>query len=141
VEFFIGQESLQNTGTRISMPFSVYIPESPGASVNVKSAFIEITGVTSADASQAINVELRKGSGAGFTGDGTNYTIDSIGTTTPFTILFNAKDPIAVDGNQGMADDIVQGATPYYYTLFLNGNGTAVSVFSAKLIITYSYSQ
>lgn len=141
VEFFILQETAQNTGTQIAKNFSIYIPESPGASVGIKSAFIEITGISS-DGTQAINVELKQrlteSDVAAFVPLGTSYAIDSTGTMTPFTILFDALKPSAGDGNQDMTN-ITSGASNYYYTLFLNGNGTAVSVFSAKLIITYSY--
>jgi len=140
VEFFIDQETAQNSGSRITKDFSVSIPESFGQALSVKSAFIEITGISS-DGVQAVNAELRRGLGASFTGTGTAYNIDSTGTTTPFTILFDSLNPNAADGNQSMAD-IVTGSPPAYnYTLFLNGNGVAISAFSAKLIITYSYAQ
>lgn len=144
VEFFINQETAPNSGgvsNRIAKDFSIYIPESPGEAISVKSAFIEITGISS-DGAQAVNVELKKGLGASFTDTGTVYNIDSTGTTTPFSILFNALDPSITDGNQGMADDITQGAATYPYTLFLaNANGVNVSAYSAKLVITYSYAQ
>lgn len=143
VEFFIGQETLQNAGgalNRIAKDFSIYIPESPDEEISVKSAFIEISGISS-DGAQAINAELRRGLGASFTGIGTSYNIDSVGTTTPFVILFDALNPNEAEGNESMAD-ITQGASGYDYTLFLsNAGGVSVSVYSAKLIITYSYSQ
>lgn len=68
---------------------------------------------------------------------GTNYTIDSTDTTTPFTILFDTLNPPG-SGQENMSD-ITTGSTNYDYTLFMNGNGATVSVFSAKLILTYSY--
>lgn len=140
VEFFIVQETARNLGILISKDFSVYLPESFGEALSVKSAFIEITGISDTGA-QSVNVELRRGLGAVFTGTGTAYDVDSTGTTTPFVILFDALNSNEAEGNQKMSN-IVTGSPPAYdYTLFLNGNGVAISAFSAKLIITYSYAQ
>ncbi|MBU4142095.1 hypothetical protein KKE99_04465, partial [Patescibacteria group bacterium] len=66
--------------------------------------------------------------------------LNSDSTTTPFTILFDTLAPIEGD-NENMTD-ITTGATPYDHTLFLKGDGiTDIWLFSAKLIITYSYAQ
>jgi len=137
VEFFIDQETAQNTGTQIAKNFSIYIPESPGTDISVKSAFIEITGITSDTPNQSINIELRRGPDQVYIPSGADYTIDSTRTTTPFTILFDALNPPGT-GQETMAN-ITSGAANYDYTLFLNGNGVPVSAFSAKLVITYSY--
>ncbi len=143
VELFILQETAQNAGgalNRIAKDFNIYFPESPGELISVKSAFIEIDGISS-DGAQAVNVELRRGLGASFIGTGTAYDIDSAGTTTPFTILFDALNPSLADGNESMVN-ITEGTANYPYTLFLaNASGINVSVYSAKLIITYSYAQ
>jgi len=137
VEVFIAQETDQNTGTRIGKNFSIYIPESPSSNISVKSAFVEISGVTSDTPNQTINVELRRELNQSYVPFGANYIIDSAGTTTPFVILFDALNPPGT-GQENM-NNITTGAANYEYTLFLNGNGVTVSVFSAKLIITYSY--
>lgn len=144
VEFFIGQEadSYKNLLDGMSKKyFTIILPENPGASIAIKNAFIEITGVSSTAISQTINVGLLRGNqtlGLGPTGE--NYTLNSDSTVTPVTILFDALGAPGV-GQEGMSN-ITTGATPYDYTLFLKGDGvTDIWLFSAKLIITYSYAQ
>lgn len=145
VEFFIGQEtdSYKNLlPDGISKKyFVITLPESPGAAITVKSAFIEITGVSSASATQTVNIGLLRGDQTSGTGPaGENYVFNSDSTTTPFTIIFNALNPSG--GGQESVANITTGVTPYDYTLFLKGDGvTDIWLFSAKLIITYSYAQ
>lgn len=137
VEFFINQETDQNTGARISKNFSVNIPESPLDSITVQSAFIEITGIASDTANQTINIELRRGLGQAYIPFGADYAIDSTGTTTSFVILFDALNPPGT-GQEDMKN-ITAGATTYNYTFFLNGTAIPTSLLSAKLILTYDY--
>lgn len=143
VEFFIGQEAdsyknLLPDGTSKKY-FTIKLPESPASAISVKSAFIEITGVTSAAISQTVNVGLLRGDQTLVSGPaGENYALNSDNTTTPFTILFNALNPSGT-GQESLAN-ITTGAMPYDYTLFLKGDGvTDIWLFSAKLVITYSY--
>ncbi|MCG2690981.1 IPT/TIG domain-containing protein, partial [Candidatus Parcubacteria bacterium] len=144
VEFFIAQEmdsyKTLTDGTSKKY-FIISLPESPSDNISVKSAFIEITGVTSAALSQTIKVGLLRGDQTSGLGPaGKTYELNSDSTTTPFTILFDTLAPIEGD-NENMTD-ITTGATPYDYTLFLKGDGiTDIWLFSAKLIITYSYAQ
>lgn len=137
VELLIAQETTQNTGTRVSKDFDVYIPESPLGDISIKSAFIEISGISDPALIQTVNVELRRGNGQVFTPAGADYVFSSSGTATPFTILFDALNPPG-SGQEDMSN-ITVGATNYEYTLFLNGAAVTISILSAKLIITYSY--
>jgi len=142
IELFIGQEedTYKNIpGGKSKKYFTITLPESPGTDISAKSAFIEIAGVSSSAGSQTVNAGLLRGDqtlGSGPAGE--NFLLDSSGTTTPFTILFDALNPPGI-GQESMAN-ITTGATPYDYTLFLTGDGTTdIWLFSAKLIITYSY--
>ena len=139
VEFFILQETNKNTGTMIKKKFDVTIPENNGVadSIQIKSAYIEVSGISSATVTQTINAGLLRGDQTAEIGPaGNNYLLNSTGTTTPFAILFDALSPGS--DNESM-NDITSGGT-YTYTLFLNGDGvTDVWLFSAKLIITYNY--
>jgi len=139
IEFFILQETNKNTGTMIKKKFDVTIPENNGIadSIQLKSAYIEISGISSATAEQTINAGLLRGDQTAEAGPtGNNYFLNSTGTTTPFTILFDALSP---GGDNENMDNITSGGT-YTYTLFLNGDGiTDVWLFSAKLVITYNY--
>lgn len=137
VELLIAQETTQNMGTRVSKDFDVYIPESPLGDISIKSAFIEISGISDPALIQTVNVELRRGNGQVFTPAGADYVFSSSGTATPFTILFDALNPPGT-GQEDMSN-ITVGATNYEYTLFLNGTVIPISIFSAKLVITYSY--
>ena len=139
IEFFILQETNKNTGTIIKKKFDITIPENNGISdsIQIKSAYIEISGISSATATQTINAGLLREDQTAEPGPtGNNYLLNSTGTTTPFAILFDALSPGS--DNESM-NDITSGGT-YTYTLFLNGDGvTDVWLFSAKLIITYNY--
>lgn len=139
IEFFILQEQKINTGDQIAKAFQVVIPENMGTinSIEPKSAYLEISGISGATTNQTINVGLlRKDQSTSHGPIGANYTFDSTGTTTPFTILFDALNPQGT-GQENMTD--ITTGDNYIYTLFLNGNGVDVSLFSAKLIITYNY--
>lgn len=139
IEFFILQEANKNTGVKIKKNFILTIPENTGIadSIQPKSAYIEISGISSATANQTINAGLLRGDQTAEIGPaGNNYFLDSTGTTTQFTILFDALTPGS--DNENMLD-ITSGGT-YEYTLFLNSDGiTDVSLFSAKLVLTYNY--
>jgi hypothetical protein len=139
IEFFILQEANKNTGTKIKKNFILTVPENTGiaGSIQPKSAYIEIGGVSSATGNQTINAGLLRGDQTAEIGPlGNNYVLDSTGTTTQFTILFNALFPGS--DNEDMFD-ITSGGN-YEYTLFLNGDGiTDISLFSAKLVLTYNY--
>jgi len=139
IEFFILQEANKNSGTKIKKNFILTVPENTGVinSIQPKSAYIEISGISSATGNQTINAGLLRGDQTAEAGPlGNNYFLDSTGTTTQFTILFDALSP-GLD-NEDMLD-ITSGGN-YEYTLFLNGDGiTDVSLFSAKLVLTYNY--
>ena len=139
IEFFILQETDKNTGTIIKKKLDITIPENNGVSdsIQIKSAYIEISGISSATATQTINVGLlREDQTAGPEPAGNNYLLNSTGTTTPFAILFDALSP---GGDNESMNNITSGGT-YTYTLFLNGDGvTDVWLFAAKLVITYNY--
>lgn len=139
IEFFILQETNKNTGTMIKKKFDIMVPENNGIadSIQIKSAYIEISGISSATATQTINTGLLRGDQTAETGPaGNNYLLNSTGTTTPFAILFDALSP---GGDNESMSNITSGGT-YTYTLFLNGDGiTDVWLFSAKLVITYNY--
>ena len=139
IEFFILQESNKNTGTKIKKQFNVTVPENTAItnSIQVKSAYIEISGISSATGNQTINAGLLRGDQTLQIGPvGNNYSLDSTGTTTQFTILFDVLSPGSDNEN---INDITSGGN-YNYTLFLNGDGvTDVCLFSSKLILTYNY--
>ena len=139
IEFFILQEANKNTGTKIKKNFSLTIPENTGVanSIQAKSAYIEIGGISSATGNQTINAGLLRGDQTAQVGPaGNNYTLDSTGTTTQFTILFDSLS--SGSDNEDMTN-ITSGGN-YEYTIFLNGDGAAdVSLFSAKLVLTYNY--
>ncbi|MBW6441226.1 hypothetical protein K0B03_04360, partial [Patescibacteria group bacterium] len=138
-EFFILQESVIHNTSPISKMFTLSIPENYhiANSIAPKSVFIEVSGISSNNATQTINIGILRGDqSAGPSPVGADYNFDASAVTTPFTILFDALNPIGV--GQEDASNITQG-DDYIYTLFLKGNGTDISLFSAKLILTYNY--
>lgn len=130
VEYFIGQDSAIETNAQISFPFFVDIPES---SIEIKSAAVEISGVSYNDAgNQIVNVDLQKDPDS--QGAGMDYTLGGSSKAKPFSLKYNAL-PVILSADFPGAKN---------YTLFLKGasetgNGT-FSVFSAKLVLTYNYS-
>ncbi|HBG81515.1 TPA: hypothetical protein DDW69_01600 [candidate division CPR2 bacterium] len=116
VESFIGQDATMRTsGTTVAMPFSVDIPES---NPTVKSAFFEITGVTKTPAVQLlIDVNI----------DGGNAKTLNLQSNndTHFKVLYDATAFLPIGGS---------------HTLNVKGTGADISLWSAKLILTYTYS-
>jgi hypothetical protein len=107
----------------------------------VKSAVLEIQGVSAAGA-QSLRAELKRvstpyGSDAG----AATYALDSSGTLTPFTVLFNALTPPAGCSDCETVADMTTGATTYSYTFYLKPTGADAYVLSTKLILTYTYVQ
>ncbi|MFA6096807.1 MAG: IPT/TIG domain-containing protein [Candidatus Paceibacterota bacterium] len=140
VEMFIAQEQGSVVETARSFNFSVTIPENPNNTVSLRSAMIELNGVSGASASdQTINVGFLRGNQpSGPAGD--NFTIESSSSgPTPFTILFDALN-VQGNGQENMQDLTTSGpAGSKNYTLFLKGTTTPTYVLNAKLILTYSY--
>lgn len=130
VEFFIGQDSAIETNAQISFPFSIDIPES---FVEIKSAVIEISGVSYNDEGrQTVNVDLEKDPDP--QGTGADYILAGTSKARPFALNYDASPVVLSEDFPGAKN----------YTLFLRGasetgNGT-FSLFSAKLILTYSHS-
>ncbi len=130
VEFFIGQDSAIEINAQISFPFSIDIPES---SIEIKSAIIEISGVSYNDAgNQIVNVDLEKDPDP--QGAGTDYTLAGNSKARNFALNYDGS-PIILSADFPGAKN---------YTLFLKGasetgNGT-FSVSSAKLVLTYNHS-
>ncbi|MBI5466116.1 MAG: IPT/TIG domain-containing protein, partial [Candidatus Kerfeldbacteria bacterium] len=140
IQHFIGQETAATTaGTLITYSPSIYIPESPASDIVIKSAIIEVNGV-SASGSQALKVELKRGTGAyGSDGGAASYTVDATDAITPFKILFDALNPPASCTDCQNMNDITTGANTYNYKFYLKPTVAGVSALSAKLILTYTY--
>jgi len=118
IEQFISQEStVKIAGSTSSMGFNIDIAET---SPIVKSAFIEIQGVSSPSAAQVIDVDV----------DGVGKISHSLDTSNNvnFRIIFDLNNYLSTK------------APPNNYILNIKPVTASVSVLSAKLILTYQYS-
>lgn len=145
VEKFISQETAASAGAVLTYNWSMYIPESPGTTISIKSAFIEIVGISD-DGTQTIKAEIKQG-----TLDGTSYNdggaaafaLDAVGAgALPFVIYFDVLNPTGSPPNCSACaglSNITTGGANYEYTLYLKGTAVPTYVLGAKLILTYSY--
>lgn len=147
-EFFIGQDGAVNgSGVLVSLPsFTINIPE--GSPV-VKSAIIEINGVTYNDSGvgQTIMADLQRGAASAGAESSYvfNYTLAGInGKPKPLTLKYNALENNAGIAGLGAMSNINAVNTDYTYRLYLKNtvaSGTAnFSLASAKLVLTYNSS-
>lgn len=124
LKFFVGQETVSHiSGDIVNMPFNIFIGDDI---TSVKSAEFEIKGVSGPTASQIIDISIDDGTLA--SPRVKTMTLDASGKTTPFKILYDATSYINIT-NPG----------DYSYALNLRATGGDVSLWSAKLIITYAY--
>lgn len=140
IELFIAQEENAVTETGKLYNLAVAIPESPDNPVSLKSAMIEINGISGASASdQTINVGFLRGNQA-IAPLGDDFTIESSASgPTPFMILFDALGASG-NGQENMQDLVASGPlNSKEYTLFLKGTATPTYALNAKLILTYTY--
>lgn len=140
VEQFIMQEEGTVTDMEKAYNFTVTIPENPGNLVSLKSAMIEINGISGASVSnQTIYVGFLRENPPTGPATGDNFIIESSSEPMPFMILFNALNPPGAD-QSNMQDLAVSGPSgSQNYTLFLKGTTIPTYVLGAKLILTYSY--
>lgn len=140
IELFLAQEELAVTDTAKSYYFTVTIPEKPDNPIALKTAIIEINGISGASTSdQVIKVGFLHGNQpSGPEGD--NVTIESSSTgPTPFMILFDALNPQGI-GQENMKNLVASGPlNAQSYTLFLTGTTIPTYALNAKLILTYTY--
>lgn len=123
IEYFIGQDgTIRTSGTSVAFPFSVYISES---SPQIKSAFVEITGVSTGNNNESIDVDINGANPV------TGLTLNSTNETEHFQVLYNANNSLS---------NIIAAGT-YNYTLNVRGTGSSVSLWGAKMVITYTYVQ
>jgi len=127
-------ETVPGSPPVLTKTFTINIPED---TPSVKSAFIEISGISGVAATQTINLELKRETNP-YSGSGADYSFDSSGTITPFTLFFNTLNPPG-SGQEDMSNITSPGN--YTYTLYLGPKtgGASVYILSAKLILTYSY--
>lgn len=135
VEFFVGQDSvIRTSGEQFSFySNNVFIPETP----NVKSAIIEINGVSYNDAGiQTMNVDLQQGTAPA--GAGVDYNLGAANKPRIFSLKYDAWQ----NGLGPVSNINIPGT--YDYTLYLKGTSAdstgSFSISSAKLILTYEYS-
>jgi hypothetical protein len=120
VRYFVGQNgTAMATGVGVPFPFSVQIPES--GTINIRSAFLEVEGVSNGAADNALAVDIN---GA----DAISASLDSSVATQAFTILYNATALYSITSSG-----------TYSYTANVKGTGTITSVWGARAVVTYEY--
>ncbi len=144
-EYFVGQESaVKASGELVSLPsFTVNIPE---ASPVVKSAIIEISGVSYSNSgvNQMIMADLQRNTDPAGTEPSYifNYTLGGTnGKPRPFTIKYNALENNLGQAGLGAMSDLIASSTDYVYKLYLKdtvaSGAMGFSLASAKLTLTY----
>lgn len=145
VEYFIGQENaVKGSGEYVNFPpFIINIPES---SLEIKSAIIEVSGVSYNDiGDQTITIDLERNNDAA--GAVLSYAIDHALAVAAkpkfFKLQYDALND-AFKSGAGPMSDIIASGTPYAYTLYVKNTVSAglvsFSIASAKLILTYNSS-
>ncbi len=120
VKYFVGQNSSNvSSGTNIVFPFKIYIPET--GSIIVKSAFIEIEGLSNGAADNAVVINTSGGPIM-------NYSIDSTIATQSYYLLYNASEIYG----------ITTGGT-YNYVANIRATGNPNTFVGARAVITYEY--
>jgi hypothetical protein len=119
VKYLVGQDNLSRaSGATTSLPFSIFLPET---GIVVRSAFIEVTGVSRGNADQSIFVNTTRGTSL-------TASIDSSAATQAYTLLYNATELYSVN-------------FPGTYSTALNviATGDSQTMVGAIATITYEY--
>jgi hypothetical protein len=128
IEYYINQNTSQLTSPyaspTVTWPFIAYISET---SPVIKSAFIEVSGVSSGDVDHDITIQVN-------TAASLVASLDSSLSTEAFTVLYSIPSPdtdlvIATPSSPTVSNDLK-------ITL---GGASTTSLLSAKLILTYYY--
>lgn len=134
VEYSIGQEStVKASGEYINFPsFTIDLPES---SVAVRSAIIEVNGVSyNNTGNQTVTIDLRRNTDLSVA-YAVDYTLGATAKPKSFKLQYDA-----FKGGVGPMSDITSGMF-YAYTLYVkdtvSAGSVSFSVASAKLILTY----
>jgi hypothetical protein len=119
VKYLVGQDNLsRSSGTLVSLPFSIFLPET---GITVRSAFIEVTGVSRGNVDQSITVNTTSG-------DLLNVSIDSSAATQAYTLLYNASELYSISS-----------PGTYSTTLNVRATGDIQTFLGAVATITYEY--
>lgn len=126
VQYFVGQETAETaSGNTVNMAFTFFVGDTVTSTQN---AVFEITGTSAASGSQVIDVSVDDSTFS--TSRVQRYTLDTTGRANEFKILYDATSYINI---------IIKGE--YSYTLNVKATGEKVSLWSAKLLLTYRYTK
>lgn len=124
--------SVMVSGTSTTTPFSIFIGDQ---SPVIKSAHIEVKGVTKASVSQTITLDVNQ-TDSFPTQREESFLIDSGGSSNHFQIFYSGS------GSQTLADyfyGIINNPGAYGFYFKLGVSGADISAVHAKLIITYQF--
>jgi hypothetical protein len=115
--------------------FTVFVGENAPV---IKSAYLEVEGVTKAIGSQTITVDIKQSAESFPTARARTFVIDSTGTDSGFDILYAGNDQTGNDLTSYLAG-IITSPSPYTFSVKVSVLGNSVSLLSAKLVLTYQY--
>jgi len=134
-KFFIDQEKNNSaSASEVIKDFTLTIPEQ---SPEIKSVFVEISGVAKGNAANGvIDAKLVRKNPVldfGFTSYSLNLNSSSCGAfcSTPFLVRYNASSVVLSSDFPASRD----------YTFHVKGTGFSVDLWSAKLIVNYKYTK
>lgn len=127
-KYFIDQKIGQtSSGTEISKDFNLTISEQ---TPEIRSVFVEIGGIAKGSGAGTIEASVvDQGNPANYTSY--NLDLSSSQSTAKFLVLYDASSKILSSDFPGNKN----------YTLYLKGTGFDTNLWSAKLIVTYKYSE
>lgn len=119
VKYLVGQDNLSRaSAATLSLPFSIFLPET---GIVVRSAFVEVTGVSRGNADQSIFVNTTAGVSL-------TASIDSSAATQAYTLLYNATELYSINS-----------PGTYSKTLNVQATGDSQTLVGAVATITYEY--
>ena len=129
-------QGVVTSGSSVSGDFTVFVGEQAPI---IKSAFIEVEGVTKAQSGQTVTIDVKQqGIGSFPSARSKLFAIDSSGRDNHFIISYHGNDTGGNDLTSFFAG-IITAPSPYTFTLNVDVNGADISLLKAKLVITYQY--
>ncbi len=132
----LDSQAVVTNGSSLSGDFTVFVGEQAPI---IKSALIEVEGVTKANSGQVLTIDIKQqGVGSFPSPRAQSFTINSSGKDNSVIISYHGNDTGGNDLTSYFAG-IMTNPSPYVFTLKADVNGADISLLKAKLIITYQY--
>lgn len=140
VKFFIFQSPVALVSpTSTSTDFSIFIGEK--SPITIRDAYIELRGVTQASINQQITVDFKEqGVGSFPTNREQQFILDSRNKQNNFKLYYIGKEGgLQYSILKDYLASLISGPGTYSFTFKIDINGTDISLFQARMVITYQF--